>query len=78
MKLDRNTNRGGHGKYALVNMRKLVPILEAHPVDKLRTQEESEICSAFALLLKKGIITLGKASAAVIRTNHPALFHEMD
>lgn len=54
MKLDRNTNPDGTGKYALVNMRKLIPIADANP-----EREQSETLRAFDLLLSQGIITLG-------------------
>lgn len=55
MKLDRNTNRGGRGKYALVNMRKLLPILDASQ----GTQEDTDMIEAFQLLVRQRIITLG-------------------
>lgn len=55
MKLDRNTNRGGRGKYALVNMRKMIPILDASQ----GTQEDTDKIEAFMLLVRTGIITLG-------------------
>lgn len=60
MKLDRNTNRGGRGKYALVNMRKLIPRL-----DRVTSDPESKYdlaVDAFDLLVKEGIITLGTES----------------
>lgn len=66
MKLDRNINRGGRGKYALVNMRKIIPLMDelteanrtTNP-DKLPNNKELEILAAFDLLVKEGIITLG-------------------
>lgn len=60
MKLDRNTNRGGRGKYALVNMRKLIPL-----IDKCNAEPESwhdKRVEAFELLVREGIITLGNES----------------
>lgn len=70
MKLDRNTNRGGRGKYALVNMRKLIPVMdkvEAWDSEKKRTlndptDDELVIASSFAALVNRGIITLGNES----------------
>lgn len=67
MKLDRNTNRGGRGKYALVNIRKLIPTwdkVEAWDGEKKRTpsdptDDELAIVFAFRTLLKAGIISLG-------------------
>ena len=67
MKLDRNTNRGGRGKYALVNMRKLIPILDkAEKWDGIKartdsdpTDEELAIENAFNILVNRGIISLG-------------------
>ena len=64
MKLDRNTNRGGRGKYALVNMRQMIPLLdrgedhnlEANDVQHLKDQMAIH---AFNLLVERGIITLG-------------------
>lgn len=58
MKLDRNTNRGGHGKYALVNMRKLLPILDASQ----GTAKDTSVIEAFMLLVREGIVTLGTES----------------
>lgn len=57
MKLDRNTNRGGHGKYALVNMRKLIPIIDQN--DGSRLIVHSDCVQAFNLLVENGYITLG-------------------
>lgn len=57
MKLDRNTNRGGHGKYALVNMRKLIPIIDQ--IEGSRLIVHSECVAAFELLVENGFITLG-------------------
>src|SRR5690349_2844789 len=67
MNLDRNTNRGGHGKYALVNMRKIVPTLNAldeyskdvQRVDKMPSAFDMSILAAFERLVHNGIITLG-------------------
>ena len=60
MKLDRNTNRGGRGKYALVNMRKLLPILDRDEDNrKLPMATDRPIANAFRLLVKQGIISLG-------------------
>lgn len=58
MKLDRNVDRGGRGKYALVNMRKLIPVLDKS-VTVTHTVEDSRIRKAFEILLEAGIITLG-------------------
>lgn len=68
MKLDRNTNRGGRGKYALVNMRKLIPIIEQMEAwdasqDPNRNRQpgptECNIAMCFEVLVEEGIITLG-------------------
>jgi len=68
MNLDRNTNRGGAGKYALVNMRLLLPIIDAlakhipgNPVKlgEYKVEEALKYVEAFELLLKAKIITLG-------------------
>lgn len=58
MQLDRNTNRGGHGKYALVNMRKIVPLLEARERCDITIGQKMEL-EAFEELVENGIITLG-------------------
>jgi hypothetical protein len=60
MKLDRNTNRGGHGKYALVNMRKMIPIIDQN--EGARLIVDAEKLDAFNLLVGCGIITLGNES----------------
>lgn len=57
MQLDRNTNRGGRGKYALVNMRKVVPLLEDR--DGNIAPESNPILSAIELLVKEGVVTFG-------------------
>lgn len=60
MKLDRNTNRGGRGKYALVNMRKLIPLLDRKFDPSVLDDCRDELAvDAFNLLVSKGIITLG-------------------
>lgn len=62
MKLDRNTNPKGHGKYALVNMRKFYPIFEAdqsNPLVRSGKEASDPIVTAFQLLVKEGIISLG-------------------
>lgn len=59
MKLDRNTNRGGRGKYALVNMRKLIPFLERMEANDPLTVEEEGLLHCFQVLRDSGIITLG-------------------
>lgn len=60
MKLDRNTNRGGHGKYALVNMRKLLPILDRdEDPAQLPLASDAAIADSFRRLVKAGIISLG-------------------
>jgi len=67
MKLDRNTNRGGRGKYALVNMRMMVPLLdrgEDHNPENNDVQhlKDQMAIHAFNLLVERGIITLGNES----------------
>lgn len=67
MKLDRNTNRGGRGKYALVNMRMMVPLLdrgEDHSPENNDIQhlKDQMAIHAFNLLVERGIITLGNES----------------
>ncbi len=60
MKLDRNTNRDGRGKYALVNMRKMVPLLDRSFDRSVPDDVRDELAvAAFNLLVSKGIITLG-------------------
>ncbi len=59
MKLDRNTNRGGRGKYALVNMRKLIPMLEREELKEVLPLHIQMQLDAFKVLLRNGIITLG-------------------
>ena len=60
MKLDRNTNRAGRGKYALVNMRKLIPMLSLVEDEGATLHgDEAATYNAFQLLLTRGIITLG-------------------
>lgn len=59
MKLDRNTNRGGRGKYALVNMRKMIPLIIKEEQHERVPLEELETIKAFDLLVERGIITLG-------------------
>lgn len=58
MKLDRNTNQDGTGKYALVQMRKLVPVLNSTDGDP----KSQIIAEAFMMLLRDGYITLGDES----------------
>lgn len=58
MKLDRNLNRDGGGKYALVNMRKLAPVTD-RLFTKNCTTEDIAICDAVNLLRKHGIISAG-------------------
>jgi hypothetical protein len=58
MKLDRNTNRGGHGKYALVNMRKLIPLFEKEENGKLTTGELA-ILQCFRALVMENVISCG-------------------
>ena len=60
MQLDRNTNRGGRGKYALVNMRQLIPLIDATEVPA--NQHNEALVNAFDLLVANGIITLGTES----------------
>lgn len=67
MKLDRNTNRGGHGKYALVNMRKIVPLIEKEEMERVdfhsktahEISESERDLAAFKRLVERGIISLG-------------------
>src|SRR5262245_53337306 len=58
MKLDRNTNPRGRGKYALVNMRKLGPLIEGSQ----NTAENFECIEAYFLLKEHGFITEGNES----------------
>ena len=58
MQLDRNTNRGGAGKYALVNMRKLLPLIDTPDP----TIKEQDVVACFDKLFRAGIITLGNES----------------
>lgn len=55
MKLDRNTNPHGHGKYALINLRKLLPILNGSPNNIYK----DEVTRAWNTLLERGVITMG-------------------
>lgn len=48
MKLDRNKNQDGRGKYALVNIRELDGFAE-----------DSKVRNAFEILRKSGVVTLG-------------------
>jgi ribulose-5-phosphate 4-epimerase/fuculose-1-phosphate aldolase len=48
MKLDRNINKDGRGKYALVNIRELDGFAE-----------DSAVRNAFEILRKHGVVTLG-------------------
>lgn len=57
MQLDRNTNRGGRGKYALVNMRKVIPLLEDR--DGTIAPESNPILAAIEVLVKEGVVTFG-------------------
>lgn len=61
MKLDRNINRGGGGKYALVNMRKLLPLLDKEAGGELSTEEIGTL-HCFRVLVQNGVITLGNES----------------
>ena len=58
MKLDRNINSDGGGKYALVHMRKLRAILEGSP-HNMNTQAVSH---AVELLIDQGVVSLGDES----------------
>lgn len=63
MKLDRNKNPGGTGKYALINMRKLAPVIEAaEDMSKFPKAIDRGVYEAFQHLLRKGYITLGNES----------------
>lgn len=55
MKLDRNINPDGWGKYALVLMRVLIPIMQKPATDA----EAVAVREAFELLIQKGIIRTG-------------------
>lgn len=61
MKLDRNTNLGGQGKYALVNMREVVPLIEEADRGNHETIDPLTVkrLTAFNILVDAGIITLG-------------------
>lgn len=59
MNLDRNTNRGGRGKYALALMRKIVPLYEKNEAKIPLTDDEAMILNAFEYLVGKEIIQLG-------------------
>jgi hypothetical protein len=54
MKLDRNTNPDGQGKYALVHLRRLKDLPEGKPGDA-----GLECAAAIKLLKDNGILTLG-------------------
>lgn len=55
MKLDRNTNPTGRGKYALVNMRAMGQFLDLTE----RDAEQQDIVNAFTLLAKHSLIHFG-------------------
>lgn len=59
MKLDRNKNENGTGKYALVNLRKLTPVLEKGSKTGELTDDEAAAVKSFSTLLRLGYITLG-------------------
>lgn len=63
MKLDRNLNPDGRGKYALVKMRTLTAIEEAGnkpaPNETAEYQRKQAVVSAFNTLVREGVITLG-------------------
>lgn len=59
MNLDRNTNRGGRGKYALARMRLLIPIYEKKEKEGSINDEEAMILHSFEYLVKAGVIQLG-------------------
>lgn len=72
MKLDRNVNADRRGKYALVNMRMVGPLLDKNAaaldsntgaiVGPIPDQTELDIVAAFELLLRHGYIALGNES----------------
>lgn len=63
MKLDRNKNPDGRGKYALVNMRKMGALLDRKFDSSIPDDVRDEFAvAAFNLLVSKGIITLGNES----------------
>lgn len=69
MTLDRNTNVGGRGKYALVHMRKLIPALDLVAKIEARkcitekwSMDDVRDAEAFERLVESGIITLGNES----------------
>ena len=59
MNLDRNTNAGGRGKYALVNMRKLVPIFNQSEAGETLNDDQAMARNCFEWLVRHGYITLG-------------------
>lgn len=63
MKLDRNVNPNGNGKYALVNIRKLQPVLCKFDADDTSCSEsELELIQAFNVLKRAGVLTIGNES----------------
>lgn len=72
MKLDRNLNPDRIGKYALVNMRRLNPLLKdfdnfidketGNIVRRIILPDELDDINAFRYLLRRGIISLGNES----------------
>lgn len=58
MKLDRNINTSGWGKYALVNMRKLGPMIDGSQ----NTAENFKCIEAYYILKDNGFITEGNES----------------
>lgn len=61
MKLDRNSNPAGRGKYALVNMRILNAALTSEDLS-LTKEERQQISGLFDLLRARGILTTGEES----------------
>lgn len=59
MNLDRNTNRGGRGKYALALMRKIVPIYEKKERGEILDDDAASILNCFEYLVKHGVVQLG-------------------
>ena len=62
MKLDRHINPDGTGKYALVKLRLLTPLLRKGAAEIPLTKSEERAVRAFAELVKGGYITLGNES----------------
>lgn len=66
MKLDRNTNPDGRGKYALINMRKIKEIEDAgrkpSPHETVECQRAIRVRESIEMLIREGVVTLGNES----------------